>query len=189
MFGWPSSSSWWRMAPTRPSIMSEGATMSAPASAWEIAVRASSSSGDVVVDLALADEAAVPVRRVLAEADVGDHHQVRMRLLQRAHRHLHDALVVVGARAGLVLRRRDAEQDHGADAGGLDLGRLGDELADREALDAGHRLHGLADVLAGDHEQRLHEVARRQLGLAHEVTKRARAAQAPHARSGKAHAA
>ena len=32
------------MNPTRPSIMSLGATMSAPARAWEVAVRASSSS-------------------------------------------------------------------------------------------------------------------------------------------------
>ena len=71
--------------------------------------------------------------------------------------------------------------------GGLDLGGLGDQLADREALDAGHRLDGLADVLAGDHEQRLDEVARRQLGLAHQVTNRARAAKAPQARSGEAH--
>ena len=41
---WPSSSSWKRIAPTRPSIMSLGATASAPASACEIAVRASSST-------------------------------------------------------------------------------------------------------------------------------------------------
>ena len=47
---------------------------------------------DVVVDLAVADEAAVAVRRVLAQADVGDHGQVRVRLLQRPDRHLHDAL-------------------------------------------------------------------------------------------------
>ena len=32
---WPASSRAWRMARMRPSIMSEGATMSAPASAWE----------------------------------------------------------------------------------------------------------------------------------------------------------
>ena len=55
--------------------------------------------GDVVVDLAVADEAAVAVRGVLAEADVGDHRQVGVGLLQRPHRHLHDALVVVGAAA------------------------------------------------------------------------------------------
>src|SRR5438874_451874 len=40
---WPSASSWERRAPTRPSIMSLGATMSAPALACEIAVLASSS--------------------------------------------------------------------------------------------------------------------------------------------------
>src|SRR4051812_8170784 len=42
--GWPSSSSWLRITPIRPSIMSEGATTSAPASACEIAVLASSST-------------------------------------------------------------------------------------------------------------------------------------------------
>ena len=41
---WPSASSCERRAPTRPSIMSLGATASAPAAAWEIAVLASSSS-------------------------------------------------------------------------------------------------------------------------------------------------
>ncbi len=40
----PSSSSAARIVPTRPSIMSEGAMMSAPARAWDTAVRASSSS-------------------------------------------------------------------------------------------------------------------------------------------------
>ncbi len=39
----PSSSSAARMAATRPSIMSDGATMSAPASAWLTAILASSS--------------------------------------------------------------------------------------------------------------------------------------------------
>ena len=72
--------------------------------------------GDVVVDLAVADEAAVAVRGVLAEADVGDHGQLRMGLLQRPHRHLDDALVVVGARPGLVLVGGDAEEQHGADS-------------------------------------------------------------------------
>src|SRR5690242_7918681 len=41
---WPSASSCARSAPTRPSIMSLGATASAPAAACEIAVFASSSS-------------------------------------------------------------------------------------------------------------------------------------------------
>ena len=44
VFGKPSSSGWWRVIPTRPSVMYEGQTTSVPASAWEIAVFASSSS-------------------------------------------------------------------------------------------------------------------------------------------------
>ena len=40
----PSSSRAWRIAPTRPSIMSLGATMSAPARAWATAVLESNSS-------------------------------------------------------------------------------------------------------------------------------------------------
>ena len=115
---------------------------------------------DVVVDLAVADEAAVAVRGVLAEADVGDHGQVGVGLLQRPHRHLHDALVVVGAGAGLVLGGGDAEEQDRADPGGGDLGRLGDQLGDREALDARHRLDLLADPLAGDDEGGLDQVRR-----------------------------
>ncbi len=58
-----------------------------------------------------------------------------MSLLERAHRHLHDALVVISSRTRLVLGRRDAEEQNGADAGRSDLGCLGYQLGDREALD------------------------------------------------------
>ena len=116
--------------------MSLGATASAPASAWEIAVLASSSTVRSLSTSPSADEAAVAVRGVLAEADVGDHGQVRVRLLQRPHRHLHDALVVVGAGADLVLGGGDAEEQDRADPGGGELRRLGYQLGDREALDA-----------------------------------------------------
>ena len=57
--------------------MSLGATMSAPASTCDTAVRASSSSALIVVHLAVDDHAAVAVRRVLAEADVGHQHELR----------------------------------------------------------------------------------------------------------------
>ncbi len=43
------------------------------------------------------------MRGVLAHADVGDHDQIGVGLLQRPGRELNDALVVVGAGAGLVL--------------------------------------------------------------------------------------
>ena len=142
---------------------------------------------DVVVDLAVADEAAVAVRGVLAEADVGDHGQVRVGLLQRPDGHLDDALVVVGARARLVLVGGDAEEQDRADAGGGDLGRLGDQLGDREALDAGHRVDVLADALAGDDEQRLDQVRGRQVGLADQVAQRLGAPQAAQACGGERH--
>ena len=54
---WPSSSSWERIAPTRPSIMSLGATTSAPASACEIAVLASSS---IVMSLSTSPSRTMP---------------------------------------------------------------------------------------------------------------------------------
>jgi hypothetical protein len=64
-----------RMRATRPSIMSEGATMSAPASACETAIRPAASASRRCRPPPL-DHAAVPVRGVLAEADVGDHQQL-----------------------------------------------------------------------------------------------------------------
>ena len=167
--------------------MSLGATTSAPASACEIAVLRKELERDVVVHLAVADDAAVPVRRVLAQAYVGDHDELGVGLLQGSDGHLDDPLGVVGARCRPRPSRRDAEEDHGADAGRLDLGRLGDELGDREPLHAGHRRHLLAHALAGDDEQRLHEVLRGQIRLAHQVAQCLRAPQAAHAGGGKAH--
>ncbi len=142
---------------------------------------------DVVVDLAVADEAAVAVRGVLAEADVGDHREVGVGLLEGADRHLHDALVVVGARAGLVLGGGDAEEEDGADAGGGDLGRLGDQLGDREALDAGHRVDVFADVLAGYYEEGLDQVRGRQVGLSNQAAQGLGAPETAHACGGKRH--
>jgi hypothetical protein len=66
--------------------------------------------GHVVVNLAVADNPAVAVRGVLAEADIGDHDDLGVGLLQRPDRHLDHALVVVGLAGGLVLRRGDPEE-------------------------------------------------------------------------------
>ena len=80
--------------------MSLGATASAPAAACEMAVLREQLERHVVVDRAVvAQHAAVPVRRVLAEAHVGDHDELGMGLLDRADGELHHALVVVGARS------------------------------------------------------------------------------------------
>ena len=66
--------------------------------------------------------------------------QVRVGLLERAHGELHDALVVVGAGALLVLLGGHAEQQHRRDAERVRLAGLLDRVRDRQPLDAGHRL-------------------------------------------------
>ena len=101
----------------RPSIMSLGATASAPAAAWEIAVLASSSIVRSLSTVPSLTTPQCPCVRVLAEADVGDHDELGVCLLQGTHRHLDHALVVVCAGAELVLGGGDSEQDHGAHAG------------------------------------------------------------------------
>ena len=108
--------------------------MSAPASACETAVRASSSRRGVVADGAVLHHAAVAVARVLAEAHVGDDEQVGHGVLHRAHRLLHDAVLGVGLGAARVLLLRDAEQQHGRDAHAGGVLALLDELVDREAV-------------------------------------------------------
>ena len=87
--------------------------------------------------------------------------QVGVGLLQRPHRHLHDALVVVGARAGLVLGRRDPEQDHGAGPRPPAISSpraTSSEIEKRSTPGIDGDL--LAHALAGDDEQRLDQVAR-----------------------------
>ena len=143
---------------------------------------------EVVLDLAVGvGDAAVAVRGVLAEADVGDHGEVGVRVLQRPHRHLDDPLVVVGAGAVLVLGGGDAEQQHRPDPGRVDLGGVLDQVGDRVALDAGHRRDLFADLLAGDDEGGHDQVGRRELGLADERAEGVGAAQAAHAGGGEGH--
>ena len=150
--------------------MSLGATASAPASAWEIATRASSSSVCVVVDLAVAaDHAAVAVVGVLAEADVGDHGQAGHLRLDRGDGLLHGAVGAPGAAALSVLVVGQAEQQHRGHAQFMKGARLFDGAVDGHAADAGHRLDRLAARLAEQHEERLDQVLGRKAGLAHEV--------------------
>ena len=90
--------------------------MSAPASAWDEAVRARSSRAHIVHDLArpLLHDPAMAVARVLAQADVGDHDQLGRSVLYGAGRELDYPLGVVRSASRLVFLVRDAEeQDRG----------------------------------------------------------------------------
>src|SRR5213593_1293340 len=104
-----------RIAPTRPSIMSDGATMSAPASACETDAR-EQLEGRIVADAAALDDAAVTVTRVLAEAHVGDDQEVGHDVLHGADRLLDDAVLGVRLGAARVLLRRHPEEEHRGDA-------------------------------------------------------------------------
>ena len=183
----PSSSSDSRRKPTKPSIIPDGATRSAPARAYDSAARPEVVQRRVVVDLALDDDAAVAVRRVFAEAGVDRQHQLRDRLLDRAQRALDDALVVPRLAADVVLLLGQAEQDHGRDAELRDLLRLAHDLVDRELELARQRRDLAAHALARADEQRVDEVVGRQRRLAHHAAQRGRAAQASGTGLGEGH--
>ncbi len=182
------------MAATRPSIMSLGATMSAPAAASEACgLREERECGvvlDGVVVAGLAsDDAAVAVRGVLAEADVGDEHErfCGGGLLEGAQAALHDAVVDPGAGAVLVFFGGKAEEQETADAEcGAGFGFL-HGFVDREVEDAGHGGDLAANAFAFAEEERVDERAGMQVRLAHERTHRRRGAEAAQACRGEVH--
>ena len=135
----------------------------------------------------LAHDAAVPVIGVLAQAQVGDHEQLGVSLLDRAGRQLHDAVIVVRARALGVFGRGDPEQQHGGDAELGSAARLNHGRGDREPVDPGQRPDRLAPIQPLGHEQRVDEIGRGELGLAHEPAQLARGPQPAHAGLWKGH--
>ena len=146
--------------------------MSAPARACASASLASSSSVASLSTSPLDEHAAVAVVGVLAQADVGDHHQVGQRLLDRAHRARHDAVVAVRLRAGRVLLLRNAEQDHRRDAEIAHRAALLHRLVDRQLRDARHRADRLRHPRARHDEQRQDELVDAQPRLAHHAAQR-----------------
>ena len=123
-----------RIAPTRPSIMSLGATASAPASTWLTAVRASSSSVSSFVHLAR--RASTPQW----PCDVYSQRQTSVTSTssgcsarERPERLLDDPVLDPRARALVVLLLGDSEEEHGLDAERGKLAGLRDEVLDRVA--------------------------------------------------------
>jgi len=137
--------------------------------------------GHVVEHLAVLHDAAVAVVHVLAQADVGDHEQVRELVLDRPHGHLDDALGVVGSRGRGIFVGGDAEEEDGRDAEPDHFTHLGQQVADRELVAPRHGTDGVPDVLAGDDEQRADEVVDGERRLAHHAADRGGAAQTTHA--------
>ena len=86
------SSSFFRIAPTRPSIMSDGATKSAPARACDNACSLKISSVASFTTSPCLNHPAMPVVRVLAQAHVRNHQQIQFRFLDPFDRPLHHAI-------------------------------------------------------------------------------------------------
>ena len=116
----------------------------------------------------LFDDAAVAVRHVLAQADVSHDDQVGDGGLDGAGGPLHDAVFGPGSGGDLVFRLRQAEENDGGDAEGMDLAAFLDRLIDGEVEDAGHGADRLADAFAGTDEERIDEAGGSKPGLAHE---------------------
>ena len=121
----------------------------------------------VVLDLVPGDEPAVPVRRVLAEADVRDDQQLLALRADRAHGSRHDAVLGVALRSLRVLAFGQAEEDHARDAQRLHLAGLARGFVHREVEAAGQRCDLLAHPRARHDEEGIDQAVRREARLAH----------------------
>ena len=101
---------------------------------------------------------AVTVRRVLAEADIADNHELWHSSLDGLDGTLHRARRVPGRRAIRILVLRQAEDLDSGDAECRDLlGEL-DGIVDREVIAVRHARDLFLDMLTRDDEDRIDEV-------------------------------
>ena len=124
----------------------------------------------------VAQQPAVAVIRVLAQAHVRDDDELRGRVLQRANGVLHDPVLGEALEPERILRARDPEQERRLDPERAELARFVREQVDRELVDPRHGRDRGAHALAGDDEERVHQVVRRERRLAHEIAQRGRTA-------------
>ncbi len=174
----------------RPSIMSDGATMSTPASACTSACRTSSAHGLVVQHVAVGVQHAVlAVAGVGVERDVGQDAEFGKALLQFAHRARHQAL------RDWSLRCRPAFSACGSMTGnsastGIPSATQSSATASSRSTDSrstpGIEADLLALVLSVQNEDRVDQVGRRHRVFAHQGAGKGVAPHAAHAEGGKA---
>ena len=137
--------------------MSDGATTSAPARAWESGDPSQQRKGCVVVDLSVPDHSAVAVSRVFVEADVRQDQEVGDRFLEPSGRLLNRSRVVPCLAARRRPCLRDPEEDDRGNPEVSDRARLGEGLVRGEAADARQGRDLFAQTLAVPDEERSHE--------------------------------
>ena len=171
------------MAPIRPSIMSLGATMSAPAAACETAVFASSSTVSSFKTWKCS-----PSRRVTPQWPWLMYSQRQTsvitsssgnRFFDRAHRLLDDAVFRVGAARLFIFLRRNAEEQHRLQSRGRRRAALRRPRLPSESWKTPGMLaigRGSSHLFAD--EKRQDEIVRGQPRFAHQISQRWRCAQA-----------
>ena len=135
--------------------------------------------GHVVHDLLAVQDAAMSVRRVLAETDIRDDDEVGHVPLQRADSRLNSGVGIRCTGSGGVLLIRDPEEQHAGDAVYLCRRCFLHRFVHRELEHAWHRRDLAADAAALAHEQRIDEAVGRQARLAHEATNGLRSSKPP----------
>ena len=173
-----------RMAPTRPSIMSDGAMMSQPASACTSACRTSTSTRLVIGDIAVDQQAVMAVAGIGIERHVAQHADLGHRLLDGAHRAA-DQIVGVERFAPVVAssaqdRCRETARSPECRASPLPRRRRprGRPTAARRPASTatGSRL-----LVAVDDEERPDQIGRRQRDLRHQPARPVVTPQPAHA--------
>ena len=149
--------------------------------------------GRVVVDIATCVEhAAVAVRRVFINAEVGhQHHVVAHVAAQVAQGHLHDAVRIKCTASNIVFRRRNAEQDYAFDPDTAQLRYFFSQRLDRVLEDSRQRTNWLRLRDSFSNEQRRDQIIDAKSRLGNEAAHRWGSAKATRTlrRGGKAHPA
>jgi len=180
----PLASSALRIAPMRPSIISDGAWMSAPASVWDDRLLDQGLERLVVLDIAIAHNAVMAVAVERVERHVGEHADVGHCLLHCGGGPADEIAGIVGLAS---VRRLRPGIGLGEDGDGRNaeiarlLGSL-DEQIDCQSIDTRHGLYWRALVLALLHEHRPNQVVDRELVLGDQTARPVLAAVAAQPR-------
>ncbi len=145
--------------------------------------------GGIVLDAgsawAMSHHPAMPVAHVLAQADVGDDHQLRQFPLQQPNGLLDDAVGCVRFRSPGVLALGNAEEQHRRHAGFPGRARLRQQLVRRKLEHPGHGPHRHPLLAAGADKQRQDQLLRAQPRLGHQLPQRRGATQPARTGNGK----
>ena len=112
----------------------------------------------VVVDVAIFDNTTMPMVRVLAKADVGNHEQLRKLVIDRVNCPLNNAVLRISLAADGIFLFGNAEQDHGGNSQRADLLAFTNRAIDGKLRDAGHRRNRLRPVFSRSDEQGINKI-------------------------------